>query len=219
VDVAEAAPSGERKRGVERLISFSDGIVAIAATLLVLPLVDIAREADTKGVTGMLSDNTDAFFVFGLSFVVICRLWLSHHAIFADVRSTTPALIWLNNLWLLSIVFLPFPTQLLGGQGQRSSITYGLYIGTMLTTTASAAAMRWVIVDRDLGADLLPRGRRSMLPSLITPSAMAIALILALTVPAVGGWALLLLFPAGNLEGRLSRSERERSAPRPEESG
>jgi hypothetical protein len=51
----------DRRREVERIIGFSDGVVSIAATLLVLPLVDVATEISHESVERLLSDNLDLF--------------------------------------------------------------------------------------------------------------------------------------------------------------
>jgi uncharacterized membrane protein len=203
--MADPAPyPEERKRGVDRIVNFSDAVVAIAATLLVLPLVDTTAELDHETVRTLLSDNSDKFLAFALSFVVICRFWISHHNSFAHVIGYTPVLIWANCLWLLSIAFLPFPTELIGASSSKNRLTLTLYIGTMLVSTAAGALIDGVIRwTPSVHSDRLPD--TNLAQTLVTPAAMAVALIVALTVPRVGAWALLLLFPAGTIENRLAR--------------
>jgi uncharacterized membrane protein len=192
-------------RAVNRLINFSDAVVAIAATLLVLPLAEIVPGVDVTNVGALLADNTSKFVAFVLSFVVIYRFWLVHHHIFDRVVDLTPALVWVNCLWLLSIVFLPFPTQLVGSQDSMDRLTYGLYIGTLLVTTASGAVSQWLILrsGRSRAPDEDRRG--APVPALVMTGAMALAFILAVTIPGVGAWALLLLIPAGVAQGRFVR--------------
>jgi hypothetical protein len=70
-------------RGLDRLVNFSDATVAIAITLLLLPLVDIADEIRRESLGDLLADHVGTLIAFFVSFVVISRLWLSHHRLFA----------------------------------------------------------------------------------------------------------------------------------------
>jgi uncharacterized membrane protein len=127
----------ESERGVERLIFFTDAVVAIAITLLILPLVDIVGSfaaVKTHTVGQFLSDNLSQLFAFGLSFVIIARMWLSNHQILANtVRSTTP-LMWLDIAWVFTIVVLPLPTEITA-VFKASATSAELYIATCLAST------------------------------------------------------------------------------------
>ena len=126
--MAEIAPLA-KEPSVDRVIAFSDGVVAIAITLLILPLTDIeARPGATVGQ--VIGENQPALLAFGLSFWVIANYWTIHHNMFAPVRHHSPGLIGLNMLWLASIVFLPFPTALIADRIDGGFGT--LYIGTLL---------------------------------------------------------------------------------------
>jgi uncharacterized membrane protein len=173
-------------------VCFSDGVVAIAATLLVLPLVDLAPDRTVDDIGAVLRENRSTFFAFVLSFVVIYRFWLLHHRIFGSASQVGSALFWLNGLWLLGIVFLPFPTQLVGAQDTSDRVAWGLYIGTLLVTSATSAACLWLI--RRGAAD--ERERPHPAHTLVVTGALAVAFVLAVTVPGAGPWALLLLIPA-----------------------
>jgi uncharacterized membrane protein len=195
---------------VERLLTFSDAVVAIAATLLVLPLVDIAPKEQVEDVGALLADNLNNFLAFLLSFVVIYRFWLTHHHTFGAAKQLGGALIWLNGLWLISIVFLPFPTQLIGDQDVHNRLVNGLYIGTMLVTAASAVAGQWLVARADARA-----GRPSTIdpygPGLALVVALAVALVIALAFPAIGLWSLLVLVVSGVLAARMRRRARTAS--------
>src|SRR5215475_14752937 len=141
----ESETRHERTRNAERLIMFSDAVVAIAATLLILPLVDTAGAIGGRSVGQLLSDDWHELFAFGLSFVVIYRFWLLHHDIYRYVVRYSAALAWMNGLWLLSIVFLPFPTELLGSEHGTPVIGVGLYIGTMAVSTAANLGTQWIL--------------------------------------------------------------------------
>ena len=68
--------------GLKRLIAFADAVVAIALTLLVLPLVDLASEVETRRtLPEIMSDHGDVLIGFLISFIVTWVLWRNHHAI------------------------------------------------------------------------------------------------------------------------------------------
>lgn len=198
----------ERSREVDRLLAFSDAVVSIAATLLVLPLVDVAANLDTEEPgqepAEALGSHAGDLLAFGLSFVVIYSFWLGHHAIYEPVVRYSRTLAWLNGLWLLSIVFLPFPTQLIGSGGNGESFTHGLYVGTLLVTTVANVLIQWVVnASPDLRA---PATRaRGLAPSLVPLVAMAVAFVAAVAAPGLGLWPLLLLVPAGWVAGWMGQ--------------
>jgi uncharacterized membrane protein len=79
--------ASEREAGVDRIIAFSDGVVAIAITLLILPLTDI-EPAEGDSLANVAADNAGALLGFAVSFAVIANYWTIHKDIF---RSTTRA--------------------------------------------------------------------------------------------------------------------------------
>ncbi|MGI3786608.1 MAG: TMEM175 family protein, partial [Janthinobacterium lividum] len=87
----------------ERLVFFTDAVVAIALTLLILPLVDLVPQASRSGLRlgDLLRDNLPELGSFLLSFVVISRFWWAHHQLFGHVSALSPALVRWNLLWLL----------------------------------------------------------------------------------------------------------------------
>jgi Endosomal/lysosomal potassium channel TMEM175 len=106
----------QSKNSPERLVIFTDAVVAIALTLLVLPLTDIvpalvaAHGRSIDAITG----HQWQIRSFLLSFVVIARQWMSHHRLFAHVIEYSGALVVMNLAWLLTVVIMPFPTEMVG---------------------------------------------------------------------------------------------------------
>lgn len=96
---------------LERLILFTDAVFAIAITLLAIEIKvpELHHRTEHDALQGLL-DLTARFVGFFLSFLIIAVYWLAHHRIFRFVRHTTPKLLWLNILFLLSIVLMPFTT-------------------------------------------------------------------------------------------------------------
>ena len=180
---------------VERLVFFSDAAVAIALTLLILPLMDGVGDAAREGLDafGYLSQNLSALFSFVLSFVIIARFWRGHHHLFTGIEREAPGLFWLNMLWLLSIVFLPVATAITGAMpSARPQLV--VYIGTMLVAASSLTMMQLVIRRHP---ETSPEGtqvsRDAVHGSWAMVILMAAALVVALLWPAAGYWTLLLL--------------------------
>lgn len=98
-----------------RLEAFSDGVIAVAITLLVLnivPTVDAARTLKTDaGLENWVVGQLPAAFAFLTSFLTIGVMWLNHHRLFKHIERTDTWLLVLNLLLLLLIVFVPVPTR------------------------------------------------------------------------------------------------------------
>jgi uncharacterized membrane protein len=92
----------------ERLVFFSDAVVAIAITLLAIELPLPAGETNRQ-FRESLAGHREEYLAFGISFAVIWNLWSDHHRFFRHVAAS-PALVGRNMLWLLMIVITPFAT-------------------------------------------------------------------------------------------------------------
>jgi uncharacterized membrane protein len=213
------------ERGLDRLVNFSDAVVAIAITLLVLPLVDLPSELSTTPFRDVMSEHSWALIGFGVSFLVIARLWRVHHQIFERVRDYSVGLIWLNFTWLFTIVLLPFPTALLGSNDLPDATRPidTLYLATLTVSSAALAGMTLLIdrvaelrvSDEDVQEPVEGESRRisgsrgevhrplTMFERLSSPVLLLIGTVLAATT-SVGILATLLLVLSGPLNG-LSR--------------
>jgi uncharacterized membrane protein len=182
-------------RDPDRLVLFTDAVVAIAITLLVLPLVDLVPEvkADGGDAVSVISEHRQEIFTFLLSFVVIASFWLGHHQVFEHVRAYTPAMMRLNLLWLLTIVVLPFPTQIIGAF-DSDRFTAGLYTGTILALSICQSAITWMVSGhKELEKPDNPVGRPELVSSLLLTGLTVVAFLLASLVPGVHFYAMLLL--------------------------
>ena len=127
-----------------RAEAFSDGVFAVAITVLVFGLLDIGSRALTAGV---LLHAWPHYFAYVVSFLTIGIMWMNHHTIMAHVARVDRPLLVLNLLLLMGVVAIPFPTQLVaehlrGNGGTAATVTYGL---VMIAISAGFAAM-WVYV-------------------------------------------------------------------------
>lgn len=192
----------ESSSQIERFVNLSDAVIAIAVTLLILPLVDIASELHSFTLNDLVSSSGQQFLIFVLSFVVICRFWLVHHQLFRNLKAFNSPLFWLNALWLLTIVFLPFPTELIGKASSSNGVVSGLYILALLVTTLTGIAMQWVIHKNPQLHKIKDKAPLSLSDGIAMVVLLFIAFALTVFVPHVGPLGLFLLFASGPL-GKL----------------
>jgi uncharacterized membrane protein len=186
-------------KSIKRLINFSDAVIAIAVTLLVLPLVDRAANSHISSYGSFVSSYGSLILIFIISFVVICRYWEVHHELFSTVLSFTKPLFWLNALWLLSIALIPFTSELLGNNSSNSTFIRSIYIVSLLLTSYIGVAIQLVIIHTPA---IQNTSRNKLLDKsygLVTAGAMTLVLIVNILLPSVGLWSLLLLIPTGYL--------------------
>jgi uncharacterized membrane protein len=162
------ADADERASGLERLVFFSDAVLAIVITLLVLPL---AAEVDLPEAGGGLAHQVWALWPkmlsFVISFLVIGQYWISHHRLFVLVRRYDQRLLWLNLVFLLTVTFMPFPTALVGAQSRpqdhfaavfyAASVTLAGLTLTGIALYARRAGLLDLSVDGETAAYLLTR--------------------------------------------------------------
>jgi uncharacterized membrane protein len=99
-----------------RIVAFSDGVFAIAITLLVLNL-GVPEHIRGDDLDTALWEQRQDLFAYALSFAVIGRFWLIHHRFFSDITGFDGRLLGLNLFYLAWIVLLPFSSQVLGDHG------------------------------------------------------------------------------------------------------
>ncbi len=201
------------RRGFERLITFADAVVAIALTLLVLPLTEIATELDGgQDVWGVLGDHVDQIGAFVLSFVVIWVLWTAHHRTMEFFDGYDGVVLRLTLVWLFTIVVLPFVTQLLSGEEYDLGAA-PLYDGVLLVSSLALAGLSWWghrHPELLHGDSEEVRQWRAEPVSLITPAILFVALLLSIFVPSAGMWPLLALVLDDRIEHLWLRLRRKR---------
>src|SRR5690349_14665462 len=117
-----------------RLEAFSDGVFAVAITLLVLNLKILPDQALIDGsFWKSLREQLPTLIAFVTSFATIGIMWINHHRLFNYIKRTDTGLMLLNLLLLLVVVFIPYPTALLAQQYAVDPTQHGaalLYSGT-----------------------------------------------------------------------------------------
>lgn len=129
------------EEGIGRILALSDGVFAIAITLLILEIAVPARTSDA-GLPKALLGLWPRYLAYLLSFVVIARFWVSHRQAFRLIVRADAALVWLNLLLLMFVAFLPFPTAVVG-QHTGSPAAAVLYATSVLLVSLASAAYWW----------------------------------------------------------------------------
>jgi TMEM175 potassium channel family protein len=114
-----------------RVLAFSDGLFAIAMTLLVVGIeVPDMRNPSEGELWDAIADLQPAYISFFISFVVIGRYWIAHHQFVRQLDKLDYGLIWLNTIYLAFVAFLPFPTALLGNYFENpvSVVAYAISV-------------------------------------------------------------------------------------------
>ena len=191
-----------------RLEAFSDGVFAIAITLLVL---EVRVPAGSAPLAHKLAYAWPSYIGYVISFVTIGIMWANHHSVFRLIGRTTHGLIVGNLVLLLTVGFLPFPTAVLAehlrhaGPDQRTAAVF--YSGTFIIIAIGFQALwqvaskgnRLILAGREAAAEQISRSYRWGVPSYV------VSTLLALWKPAaglalVGAMALFWLIPRGQAE-------------------
>ncbi|MER6462727.1 TMEM175 family protein [Streptomyces sp. NPDC001288] len=127
-EFGESTPFGE-ERDPARVVAFSDAVIAIAVTLLVL---EIRPPHDTRDLLHGLAALWPSYLAYAITFMLIGQVWANHHIMFDHVRSVDRLALFLNTVLLMDLSFLPFAASVLAdtfrdGHGQRTAVVlYGL---------------------------------------------------------------------------------------------
>lgn len=173
-------PKANDELALERIVFFSDAVMAIAITLLAIDLrvPELAAPVDGSTLLRSLSELGPAFLSFLVSFFVIGIYWISHHRYFRYIRRYDGRLIVLNMLFLLSIVLMPFVAALFG-QYYYLPLGMSIYAAAVAAVGLSMGALWWYashahrLVDEHLDEQFIRT--RSM--------AQAVPLLFLLSIP------------------------------------
>ena len=119
-----------------RIEAFSDGVFAIAATLLILDVK--IPQSNQANLAAQLGQQWPSYFAFLLSFLFIGIMWINHHRLFTHIKRTDNGLLILNLLLLLSVCAVPFPTAVLAVhlRSAGAHVAAILYNGTYIVIAA-----------------------------------------------------------------------------------
>jgi uncharacterized membrane protein len=175
-----------------RLETFSDGVFAIAATLLILEI----RLPEQGSVTHGLLHLWPSYAAYAISFLTIGIMWINHHALFGVIDRVDRLFLAINVLFLLVIAFIPFPTEVLARHlhhdATAAAFFYGLtnvLMAVMFSAVWFYAALGRRLISADADQRVVRGISRSFAPGI--PS-YALAMLSALISP----WLAVALFAA-----------------------
>jgi len=124
------------EKETSRVEAFSDGVFAIAITLLILEIKvpKLPHDSSPVALAQALLDLWPSFLAFLLSFFAILIMWINHHGLFNMVRRVDPGFLYANGFLLLLVSFVPFPTALLAEylDGRALNVAAAFYCGTFI---------------------------------------------------------------------------------------
>lgn len=173
---------------VGRLEAFSDGVIAVAITLLVLDLR--VPEPDGEPLASRLLALWPNYLAYVISFLAIGIMWINHHAALRRLRAADHAVLVVNLLLLLCIVVLPFSTSLFATYLDAPTgghLAAAVYAGSFLVTSIVFVVLHWLVLMRRphlLREPFTSARRRSLLRrATIAPPVYLVAALLGLLTP------------------------------------
>lgn len=204
--------SPQRTFTTGRLLGLSDGIFAIAMTLLVVTLLDmpdLPSSASQSNLAASLRALGGSVFAVVVSFLLLAIFWRIHHSQYHAIRSSTDVLVWLNFGFLLFVILLPFSTDLMGEYGRFPLATVVFDANMLAIGLFSWAQWWWAARCGLLAPEVSPADVRvGILLNLVVPVLSVVSLALALLLAANASWVYVLAGPASWLVRRWEPSRK-----------
>lgn len=191
------------------MLALSDGVIAIAITLLVLELTvpEIPAGSPLSVLPDLVFAQWHEFFGYVLSFLVIGSYWVNHRRIFAHVERHDNGILWLNLLFLLTVAFIPFASSVFATYPDQFGI---MFLSGTLALTGLTLALLWSYASRN---ELLEEGLTSRAVEiqaarfLASPLVFVLSILVAAFDPGFGILTWLLLIPINAVfQSRLAES-------------
>lgn len=183
----------------ERLLFLSDGVFAIAITLLVLeialPHITGNYQTQEREFPGALWGLWPQVLTYALTFLIVGVYWMSHQRVFEYIVRADSVLAWLNVIFLMSVAFLPIPSNILGEYGAHGPAVRFYSLGLMLPGLLIIALWWYAthqhrLVEKNLDARVI---RHRLERYLIAPVVFMLAIGVSYFNPHVAGVSLLLV--------------------------
>jgi len=202
-------PFRRESEETDRLLALSDGVIAIAITLLVLEITvpELPPGAPSPVVQERVLEQWDEYFGYVLSFLVIGLYWTLHRRVFVHIERHDRGVLWLNLLFLLFVAFVPYGTSVFSTYPDRFGVSF---IAAVLALTGVSLALLWIYASR---RQLLAEGLTSRVVGiqaarfLASPLVFTASIVVATFDPTWAMFTWLLLVPInGALNSRLVES-------------
>ena len=207
---ARADQIRELKVPTDRIETLTDGIFAIAMTLLVLSIEVPALPAPVTpaGFSAYVASILPQIFIYIVGFILLAVFWMNHHIFFVIERTNT-TLLWINILWLMSIALMPFSTAITGryGQFQLAQLIFDvnmLIIGLLWYANWSYASRKGFVAEK-----VMPYAVHIRRSNLALPILALIAIVVSFISP-VGSFFVFVLVPVIFTVYTVTRRVKER---------
>jgi uncharacterized membrane protein len=184
---------------LDRLLFLSDGVFAIAITLLVLeialPHISGGYQAEERQFPEALWGVWPQILTYALTFLIVGVYWMSHQRVFAYLVRANSVLAWLNVFFLMSVAFLPIPSKILGEYGALGAAVR-FYALSLMVPGLGIIVLWWYathqhrLVAKDLDPSII---RHRLERYLIAPAVFVLAIALSYLNPHLAGASLLLV--------------------------
>jgi TMEM175 potassium channel family protein len=186
----------EDRKELDRIMAFSDGVFAIAITLLAFA-INLPSNIKLSQLGQEIVKLLPQFGIFALTFILIGDHWVIHHRIFRNIRRYDMGLLWINLLFLLCIAFLPVPSRIFGlYPTERPAV---IFFSGCLVITGILQVLLWRyasdnhrLLDKTFSPKLVRWGR---IRGLIPPTVYMVSIAIALVNPilAILSWGLIFI--------------------------
>lgn len=196
-----------REKQLERLVFFSDAVIAIALTVLALEL-KVPHHIPNNDLSGWLVEMIPKFISFALSFVLIAVQWALHRRTFEEVIDFDNWVIAFNFLFLMFVCFLPFPTAVFG---EHPSLASGRLYLMANAALGFSFLILWIYVRRHpkmRKGELHEKFSQKLVQIAIPPISMSLAAVFVTNVPIISLCLLAVMAPLQGLVSVLARKMR-----------
>ena len=181
--------------GTERIAAFSDGVIAIIITIMVLELKLSESAAKGEVWSNFLAPLAPRLAIYALSFVIVGALWVNHHQLLAVVRRATPQLMWMNLLLLFFMSLIPLATGFLGEHPQLARAV-SFYALIMTLSSAVFGLLRYYLRRMPGHDGRHIQFRRATLVRSFTSTLLYATAVIAAPLSPVAALAMLIFVPA-----------------------
>ena len=181
--------------GTQRIAAFSDGVIAIIITIMVLELKLAEGAAKGEVWSNFLAPLAPRLAIYALSFVIVGALWVNHHQLLAVVRRATPQLMWMNLLLLFFMSLIPLATGFLGEHPQLARAV-SFYALIMALSSAVFGLLRYYLRRMPGHDGRHIQFRRATLVRSFTSTLLYATAVIAAPLSPVAALAMLIFVPA-----------------------
>ena len=202
------------KTQIDRLLFFSDAVIAIAITLLIIEIkAPVIGELSThEEKVHVLNELLPKFISFLIGFFVIAIYWKSHHYLFGFITGYTDKLIWINTLFLLSIVLMPFSSAFYS-ENFSYNIAYAVYCLNIIMTGLLNCWLVMYLSNSKSSISTVAGNtswrRHHISRSLVAPATFLLSLLISFYSVGMSRLAFLVIFPVIFILNRRYKKERK----------